>query len=221
MHDETDNQKHEGRPSHFVDVGGFGLVEFSAGLCAVLFLLMAMTIGGLLFGLNGRQGVPGTVLCLGFAAISAYACSHTVTLGSEALKPRRTVPAAESASGRIVNVHDGSTYGAVRMGLQMKQWPTLVKPIVVLWIATSAVFGVWASIGMQKWIASMLADRGAWPMLVIPFVLHMAFLLACNIFIVLGTAVLTRHPETLEAIWRGRFGIDLLITIGVVVYSII
>ena len=219
MQFEVPPSESEERPAYFIDVGGFGLLEFSAGLCASLFILMAMTMVGLVLGLSGEFGILGVAFCLGFASFSAWACNTIVNVGGQALKPVRIVPATESKSGRALNVHSGSAYVAVRMGLLMPSWPQYMKPLVILGFAASGGLGIWMATRMQRWFVLMLAGANGWWLVALPIVLHMAFLLACNIFVVIGTGVLTQHPQTLEVVWRRRFAIDLMITVGIAVWS--
>ena len=192
----------------------FGVLEACLGLFATFFLGFAPPVvaglGCLVAFVHEEYlllaGLVAVVILTGRIAV------HVVSLANESM--RFIFPDHFVLSDRIVRGPIQPQSFAVRMGMAMQPLPVLIRVFACVWFL--AHFGLGATIagGMHHWLGNAIANPGTLFVVVFPLVLHAAFILATNVYLVLAVSVFTNKEHVLAAVWRQRFIIDILMTLA-------
>jgi hypothetical protein len=108
---------------------------------------------------------------------------------------------------------------ALLVGDRLCNVPVILRPLLSLWwlahFVAGAIFGLLAS----RAAFHLLNNPAPAFLIVFPLVFQIAFLFAVNLYFVMAVAVLCGRYGLHEVIWRWRFLIDLLLSLGMTLWA--
>jgi hypothetical protein len=104
----------------------------------------------------------------------------------------------------------------VAMGVQSPRPSVFLRPVLGAWWFSHFAAGVLLTVALHRWIASGLDGPQAAPYIVIPLVLHFAFNIGANLYLLLSIGALCADEWLLKKLWRARLLIDIGVTLATV-----
>ena len=125
-------------------------------------------------------------------------CYPELGWGRDASPPPRTIS------------REGPPAFAVELGLQVATLHWLVRPVLSLWWCTHFAAGFWLVSATHHWIADAFDRPGAAALVVFPLLVHLAFNVAANLYLILSVAALYPDEWLLRRLWSARVQVNNL-----------
>jgi hypothetical protein len=103
---------------------------------------------------------------------------------------------------------------AVELGLQVATLHWLVRPVLSLWWCAHFAAGFWLVSATHHWIADAFDRPGTMVLVLFPLLVHLAFNVAANLYLILSVAALHADEWLLRRLWSARFLIDVAVTLS-------
>jgi hypothetical protein len=97
--------------------------------------------------------------------------------------------------------------------------PIVLRPFLSLWWLGHFVAGAFIGIGASRVAIDFLKNPALAFMIILPLAFQFAFLFAVNLYLVMAVAVVCHDHRVHELIWRSRFVIDFLLSLGLTLWA--
>lgn len=104
----------------------------------------------------------------------------------------------------------------VEIGMQSPRPLLALRPLLGAWWFSHFAAGALLSVALHRWIAVTLNGPQAMPLVVIPLLLHFAFNIGANLYLLLSVGSLCADVWLLKKLWSARLLIDFGVTLATV-----